>query len=106
MDPRTRRAHNDQHTTITDVLDLPKDKQRLLRWMQGRSAHSFSAIVGFLQQSEEQVRQLLDELQEQGFVKAITTEDEPQYQTHITSMRRQRHQQDTSSIFDVLIDDD
>ncbi|NEQ42069.1 MAG: hypothetical protein F6K00_00320 [Leptolyngbya sp. SIOISBB] len=74
--------------------------------MQGRSAHSFSAIVGFLKQSEEQVRQLLDELQEQGFVKSITAEGEPQYQTHMTSMRRQRHQQDTSSIFDVLIDDD
>lgn len=106
MDPRTRRTNDDQHTTITDFLDLPEDKQQVLRWMQGRSANSFSAIVSFLQQSEEQVRQLLDELQEKGFVKAITTDGEPQYQIQLTSMRRQRHQQDTSSIFDVLIEDD
>ncbi len=106
MDSSAHRANNSQRTTINDFLGLPEDKQQVLRWMQGQSANSFSAIVGFLQQSEDQVRQLLNELQEQGFVRAIATEGETQYQVHFTSMRRQRHQHDTSSIFDVLIDDD
>lgn len=106
MDSRTRRVDDSQRTTINDFLDLPEDKQRLLRWMQGQSAKSFGAIVSFLQQSEDQVRQLLNELQEQGFVRVTATDDEPHYQAHFTSMRQQRHQPDSGSIFDVLIDDD
>jgi|GEM_PF-2532689 len=111
MNQPAHQATAAENSTINDFLDLPEDRRRVLRWMQGQTSHSFGAIVAFLQQSDEAVRGLLDELQQQGFVKAIATADgEPQYQVHFTSMRRQRHQQshstNSASILDALIEDD
>ena len=106
MNPRARRQADGKNKTIGDLLDLPEDKRRVLSWMQGQSMSSFDAIVNFLQQSDDVVRRLLDELQQQGFVREIATDDGLQYQVRFTSMRRQRHQRESKSIFDALIDDD
>lgn len=106
MNSSARQTTDSNDITINDLLTLPEEKRRVLNWMQTRTACSFGAIVTYLQQSEDTVRSLLEELQQQGFVKPIAIGNETQYQVHLTSMRRRRHQKDGSSVFDILIDDD
>jgi predicted transcriptional regulator len=106
MNPTARQPDGGYEITIHELLHLPEDERHVLNWMQRQTPCTFSAIVTFLQQPEEQTSQLLETLQRKGFVKAIaTTGSEPQYQVYLTSMRHQRHRKD-SGLFDVLIDDD
>lgn len=74
--------------------------------MQRQTACSFTTIVSFLNQSEDGVRSLLQELQQEGFVEAIASGGEIKYQVRLTSMRHQRHQHTRPSLFDLLIDDE
>jgi DNA-binding IclR family transcriptional regulator len=106
MNLRHRQTADDNNITINEWLTLPDDQRQVLSWMQKRPACSFGAIVTFLQQSEESVRGLLDDLLQQGFIKPIAVGGETRYQVHLTSMRHQRHQKTSPSLFDALIDED
>lgn len=100
----SRNITEDGNLTIHDFLNLPEDKRRVLIWMQRQTPCSLQALVNFLDQSEDQVSCLLDELQQQGFVRMIVIGQETLYEVHITSMRYQRHRRHTKSVFDALMD--
>lgn len=107
MNPTARPTNDANEITIHDLLNLPDDERHVLNWMQKQTACSFSAIVVFLKQSEDHAHTLLEKLQQKGFVTAIATaSNETLYQVCLTSMRRRRYQQESSSLFDLLIDED
>ncbi|MGF1525005.1 MAG: hypothetical protein ACFBSF_21980 [Leptolyngbyaceae cyanobacterium] len=90
--------------TLPDLLSFPENQQRMLTWMHRQTQCSLKALIDFLDLTEETTHGLLQELQQQGLVQAITTEPETLYQVRFGSARQRRSGLLTESILDTLID--
>ena len=100
-----RPVNQDSDPTIFDLLNLSPEKRRILIWMQRQQQFSLLALTQYLGQSKEQVFVLVEEFLKDGLIQVIGGEREPRYQIALGSTHRHRHQGESSSIFDALIED-
>jgi hypothetical protein len=57
--------------SMADILELPDDPRRLIVWLMHNPAADLPAVCEFLQTDEADTRRVLDDLVEQGFLRAL-----------------------------------
>ncbi len=73
--------------TMADLLTLPEPQSGLLKWMIRQQAVAFADVVAFLGGDEEQARQVLAGLLEQGRILELEARNAIQYRVRLAPKR-------------------
>jgi predicted ArsR family transcriptional regulator len=73
--------------SLSDLLTLPEQHSKTLKWMIQRGPVSFAELAAFLGHDDEQARQTLAELDEAAFVLAIEVRGVTHYRVRLAPKR-------------------